>query len=178
MGIQKTGVERTCRDDCQCHNGKFPASRVRQWRPYPHSNATGGPVCKHVASPQLLILCDKIFQLSMAWLPWHIKQHRVNITERLYSGNCVWRSQFFNHSAPLPPGGHGTHYPTRSGPGTLSVPTPAREACATFHWPETYRKQRITNKPTPQSETTPSRHASVSRRPGPDHCEVAILEQL
>ena len=60
--IQKTGVERTCRDDCQCHNGEFPASRVRQWRPYPHSNATGGPVCKHVASPQLLILCDKIFQ--------------------------------------------------------------------------------------------------------------------
>ena len=95
-------------------------------------------------------------KLSMARLPWHIKQHRVNITERLYSGNCVWRSQFFNHSAPLPPGGHRTHYPTHSGPGTLSVPTPAREACATFHWPETYRKQRSTNKPTPQSETTPS----------------------
>ena len=117
-------------------------------------------------------------ELSMARLPWHIKQHKVNITEKLYSGNCVWRSQFFNHSAPLPPGGHGTHYPTHSGPGTLSVPTPAREACAIFHWPETYRKQRSTNKPTPQSETTPSRHASVSRRPGPEPCEVAILEQL
>ena len=61
-------MERTCRDDCQCHNGEFPASRVRQWRPYPHSNATGGPVCKHVASPQLLILCDKIFLCFDSWI--------------------------------------------------------------------------------------------------------------
>ena len=39
--IQMTSADTTCRVDGQCHNGEIPASRVRQWRPYSHSNATG-----------------------------------------------------------------------------------------------------------------------------------------
>ena len=36
--------------------------QVCVWCRYSHSNATGVPVCKHVASPQLPILWDIIFQ--------------------------------------------------------------------------------------------------------------------